>query len=393
MHDLTHNFNDCSDVTLDTLLSVLSALSSACYVSLPITQFLTLSPVILDVRSPAEFAQGHIPGAVSMALFSDQERAQVGICYKQEGRDAAVERGFAIAGPKFAGFIAQANQLAPDRQVRLHCWRGGMRSEAVAWVLGMGGFQATTLIGGYKAFRNWALAMPQAPRQVLVLGGMTGTGKTDVLTALAAQGEQVLDLEAIASHRGSSFGGLGLPPQPTNEQFENAIALQWSQFDPQRPVWIEAESNRIGCCRLPEALYQQMQQAPVLELVRPQAERLALLVDVYGFASTSDLILATERIRKRLGGLRTQAAIALLQERRLAEAFELLLTYYDKAYDYDLQRRPVPIDPVDATGQPPTDVATQLIARSRQLQSGYDPVGQPVRLDAPLTNTAVDLPR
>lgn len=393
MHDLTRDFKDCSDATLDTLLSVLSALSSACYVPLPITQFLTLSPVILDVRSPTEFAQGHIPGATSFPLFSDQERAQVGICYKHEGRDAAVELGFAIAGPKFAGFIAQAKQLAPDRQVRLHCWRGGMRSEAVAWVLGIGGFQVSTLAGGYKAFRNWAVAMPQVPRQVLILGGMTGTGKTDVLTALAARGEQVLDLEAIASHRGSSFGGLGLPPQPTTEQFENAIALQWSQVDPQRPVWIEAESNRIGCCRLPEALYQQMQQAPVLELVRPQAERLALLVEVYGCASMADLILATERIRKRLGGLRTQAAIALLQERRLAEAFDLLLSYYDKTYDYDLKRRQVLIHPVDGAGQTADQLALELIQRSRHLQSGYHPVGQPARSEPPLLNTTVDTAR
>ncbi len=344
--------------------------------TLPIAQFLTLPTVILDVRSPAEFAQGHIPGAIAFPLFSDHERAQVGICYKHEGRDAAVELGFAIAGPKFSGFIAQAKQLAPNRQVRLHCWRGGMRSEAVAWVLSLGGFEVSTLVGGYKAFRNWALAMPQMPRPILIVGGMTGTGKTDVLTALAAQGEQVLDLEAIASHRGSSFGGLGLPPQPTTEQFENAIALQWSQFDPQRPVWIEAESKRIGQCRLPEALYAQMEYAPVLELMRPRAERLAQLVEVYGFASTPDLILATERIRKRLGGLLTQAAIALLQERRLAEAFDLMLSYYDKTYDYDLKRRQVPIYPVDVAGQTAAEIAVGVIERSRHLQSGYDPVRQ-----------------
>jgi len=361
--------------------------------TLPIDQFLTLSSVILDVRSPAEFAQGHIPGAIAFPLFSDQERAQVGICYKHEGRDAAVELGFAIAGSKFAGFIAQAKQLAPDRQVRLHCWRGGMRSEAVAWVLGMGGFQVSTLVGGYKAFRNWALAMPQVPRPVLIVGGMTGTGKTDVLTALAAQGEQVLDLEAIASHRGSSFGGLGLPPQPTTEQFENAIALQWSRFDPHRPVWVEAESKRIGQCHLPEDLYAQMDRAPVLELVRPQSERLAQLVEVYGFASTSDLVLATERIRKRLGGLRTQAAIALLQERRLADAFDLMLSYYDRTYDYDLKRRQVPIYSVDVAGQTATEAAIRLIERSRHLPLGCHRAEQPASPNAHLAGAGAELPR
>lgn len=321
----------------------------------------------MDVRSPSEYAQGHIPGAVSFPLFSDAERAQVGICYKQKGRYEAVELGFAIAGPKFAQFIAQAKELSSDRQVRLHCWRGGMRSEAVAWVLNLAGFHIRLLIGGYKAFRHWVLSTLQSPRQILMLGGMTGTGKTAILQALAQQGEQVLDLEHWASHRGSSYGGLGLPPQPTTEHFENLVALQWSQFNHSRPIWIEAESKRIGTCRLPESLFQQMEQAPVLEICRTRAERLDYLVEIYGTADIPQLVIATERIRKRLGGLRTQQAIALLQSLRLAEAFDLILDYYDRTYHYDLERRSVAIYPVDVKGLSPSASAQLLLQKSHYL--------------------------
>jgi len=332
-----------------------------------VADFLAASTPILDVRSPGEFAHAHIPGAISFPLFSDDERAQVGTCYKQEGRDRAVELGFAIAGPKFAGFIAQAKEIAPDRRVRLHCWRGGMRSGAIAWVLGMAGFEVTTLSGGYKAFRHWALRTTEIPLRVLTLGGMTGTGKTNILAALAAQGEQTLDLEALANHRGSSYGALGLPPQPTTEQFENLIAMQWAKFGPDRPVWIEAESRGIGRCRVPIGVFAQMMQAPILQVARPRSERLALLVEMYGIADIQELITATDRIRKRLGGLRTQQAIDLLQQKQLAAAFDVILDYYDKTYQYDLEKRQVPIHTVEVTNCSDAQSAALLIEAARRL--------------------------
>jgi len=329
--------------------------------------FLSASGVILDVRSPAEYRQGHIPGAVSFPLFTDTERAQVGTCYKQQGRDEAVELGFAIAGPKFAQFIADAKQLAPDRRVRIHCWRGGMRSGAVAWVLETAGFEGVTLTGGYKTFRRWAIATFELPKPIVMVGGMTGTGKTDILAALRHQGAQVLDLEALASHRGSSYGSLGLPPQPTNEQFENEIAVHWAAFDANQLVWIEAESNRIGACRVPESLFHQMNQAIVLEIRRSRSERLAGLVQVYGTADRQALINATMRIQKKLGGQRTQEAIALIQAEKLTAAFNIILDYYDKTYTYDLQRRQVKIYPIDATGLEAAEVATILRTAGTEL--------------------------
>jgi tRNA 2-selenouridine synthase len=334
---------------------------------LPIASFLTAPGIILDVRSPAEYEQGHIPGAVSFPLFTNEERALVGTCYKQQGREQAIELGFEIAGPKFIQFVRQAKQLAPDRQVRVHCWRGGMRSGAVAWVLEMAGLQVSVLEGGYKAFRRWVLSSFDVPKPILILGGMTGTGKTAILNELAAQGSQVLDLEDLASHRGSSYGSLGLPPQPSNEQFENLIAVQWMAFDAAKPIWIEAESKRIGICRIPEPLFQQMDRSPVLEVNRSRAERLDALVEVYGTADRNELITATERIRKRLGGLRTQQAIDLLHQNQLAAAFNIILDYYDKTYTYDLQRRNVAIYPIDLTGHSPVASAKTLLEKANFL--------------------------
>jgi tRNA 2-selenouridine synthase len=333
---------------------------------LSIDQFLRAPGILLDVRSPAEFAQGHIPGALSFPLFNDDERSQVGICYKQQGRNAAVELGFAIAGPKFAGFIAQARKMEGDRPIRLHCWRGGMRSEAVAWVLETAGMEVSLLVGGYKVFRNWALSQFYISKPIAILGGMTGTGKTDALVALAAQGVQVLDLEKLASHRGSSYGGIGLPPQPSTEQFENFIAVDWSKFHPQQTVWIEAESKRIGTCRVPEALFQQMEQAPVIEITRSRAERLAKLVQLYGAMDVAELIAATERIRKRLGGLKTQQVVDLLHQNQIGEAFDVVLDYYDKAYTYDLQRRKVALYSVNVAGLSASDAAQRLVVHRHQ---------------------------
>ncbi|MGB7251306.1 MAG: tRNA 2-selenouridine(34) synthase MnmH, partial [Phormidesmis sp.] len=317
-----------------------------------------------DVRSPGEYAQGHIPGAVSFPLFSNDERSQVGTCYKQNSRDSAVELGFEIVGPKIAGFVRSAKKIAPDKAVRIHCWRGGMRSGAIAWALDLAGFDTLTLQGGYKAFRHWVRRTLSQPKQIVLLGGMTGTAKTDILHALAEQGEQVLDLEGYASHRGSSFGSLCLPPQPSTEHFENLVAVQWQTFDAHRAIWIEAESRSIGSCRLPVELFDQMQSALALEITRPLDERLALLVDIYGQAERSELIAATERIRKRLGGERTQAAIAHIQSGDLAPAVAIMLNYYDRAYRYGLEQRDRTIHKavpeIDVTGLSPSQAARHL---------------------------------
>jgi len=341
---------------------------------LDIQEFLAAPGPLLDVRSPGEFEQGHIPGAISYPLFTNEERAQVGICYKQQGRDAAVELGFDLLGPKLGNLVRQAKAIAPDRILRVHCWRGGMRSGGVAWGLEMAGFQVTTLTGGYKSFRRWARQVFSQPRQIIVLGGMTGTGKTPILHALAARGEQVLDLEGLANHRGSSFGNLDLPPQPSTEHFENLVGDRLAQLDPHRPVWIEAESKRVGTCRVPQELFQQMDAAPTLEIVRPLAERLDILVEVYGETSREGLIAATERIRKRLGGQRTQQAVDLIRQEQPREVCKIVLDYYDRSYRYDLERRQKVIPQVDVTGLDAPAAAALLIEKAPFLTANSVPL-------------------
>ncbi len=328
---------------------------------LPITDFLQVPGPILDVRSPGEYAQGHLPGAVSFPLFSDDERAWVGTCYKRQSRDAAVELGLELVGPKMASFVRQAKTLASDGQVRVHCWRGGMRSSSMGWLLETAGLRVSLLEGGYKAFRRWVRQTLATAKPVILVGGMTGTGKTDILHALRQRGEQVLDLEGLANHRGSSYGALLLPPQPTTEQFENLIAESWQGFDPKRPVWIEAESRQVGYCRIPDETMAQMEQASALEIERSLAERLALLVAIYGQANPDDLVAATERLRKRLGGQRTQAAVEKIEAGHLAAAAEITLNYYDRAYRHDLERRKQQIPTVDVSHMPPEQAAAHLI--------------------------------
>ncbi len=179
---------------------------------------------LLDVRSPGEYAQGHVPGALSFPLFSDAERATVGTIYKQQSRDLALETGLELVGPKLGGFVREARTLAPQGQVVVHCWRGGQRSGSMAWLLRQGGLDVWTLEGGYKAYRTWVLAELAAQQYSLyIIGGRTGTGKTKILHALRQMGEQVVDLEGLACHKGSAFGFIGELPQPTVEQFENDL--------------------------------------------------------------------------------------------------------------------------------------------------------------------------
>ena len=343
---------------------------------LEIQDFLAIAGPLLDVRSPGEYEQGHIPGAISYPLFTNEERAQVGICYKQQGRDAAVELGFDLLGPKLGDMVRQAKAIAPDRCLRVHCWRGGMRSGGVAWGLEMAGFQITTLNGGYKAYRRQAREVFSTPRKLIVLGGMTGTGKTQILHALAAQGEQVLDLEGLANHRGSSFGSLDMPPQPSTEHFENLICDRLSLLDSTRPVWIEAESKRVGTCRVPSELFQQMDAAPTLEIVRPLEERLDILVEVYGNTNRDELIAATERIRKRLGGQRTQTAIDLIRQESPREVCKIVLDYYDRTYRYDLERRSQVIPQIDVAEHDAPAAAKLLIEKAPFLVAVSVPLQQ-----------------
>ena len=319
---------------------------------------------IIDVRSPGEFGHAHIPGAVSMPLFDNEERALVGTKYKKSGKDHAVLLGLDMVGPKMSGFVRAAKKLNPDgKQVLVHCWRGGMRSGSMAWLFNTAGVKADTLEGGYKAYRNTVLAGLAEPRNLCILGGKTGSGKTDILKALAAKGEQIIDLEALAHHKGSSYGAIGQLPQPSSEMFENLIYDKWHRLDHNRRIWLEDESRNVGSCFIAPPLWTQMRAAPVAFVDVPKAVRVERLVREYTGIDHALLVAATERIKKRLGGQATKDCLAALEQQDYATVGHLTLDYYDKAYLHGLSLRDqANVYPIDIQQDSPVETATRLIA-------------------------------
>jgi tRNA 2-selenouridine synthase len=311
---------------------------------LTITEFLDLAKAhpVLDVRSPGEFHHAHIPNAYSLPLFSDEERKEVGTAYKQQSREKAIKIGLKFFGKKMVKMVEEVETLLQNKNKTLlvHCWRGGMRSAGVAWLLDLYGFKVFTLIGGYKAYRNWVLAQFEKEYNIQIIGGYTGSAKTYVLKELQKQKENVVDLEALANHKGSAFGNIGLPPQPSQEMFENLLAMQLSTNNtPASALWMEDESQRIGSVNIPTPLFRYMRNQPVFFLDIPFEERLNHIIQENGKLDKEKMINAIIRIQKRLGGMETKNAINFLIEGDTKECFRILLKYYDKWYDKSSQTR------------------------------------------------------
>lgn len=314
---------------------------------------------IFDVRSPGEFAKGHIEGALNLPLLDNKERAQVGTLYKQEGKIAALSLGLKFATPKLSPLIEKVRSLCPLRKAKIYCARGGMRSQSVAHFLQDQHIHSQILSGGYKAFRQWILSSSYSFHKLRVIGGLTGSGKTKILYALQNLGEQTLDLEALAKHRGSAFGSLG--KQPSQEQFENLLVKECSRFNPQRTIWIEDENRLIGNCVLPETLYTNMQAAPLYKIETSIQERTKLLMEDYGSFDIQEAINNSKHIKKKLGGERHQKLLQYLQKGLLLQAGEILLSYYDKSYLYHLTKRQQSIIPLQTKGLSPQQCAKKLM--------------------------------
>jgi tRNA 2-selenouridine synthase len=316
--------------------------------SLPINEFIQLAkefPVI-DVRSPGEFEQGHIPGAINIPLFDNDERAIVGTAYVQISRKEAIKIGYELANPKIKSFIAQIREiikpLAISHQslpILIHCWRGGMRSSKFAQLLNEHGHKTHTLTNGYKAYRNFVIESFTNKAEIIILGGKTGSGKTEILRNIAAMGEQVIDLEAIAHHKGSAFGALGEKPQPTYEQFENELSYAFSKVDLSKRIWLEDESRNIGRTQIPPALWEKMKLAPILRINVPKKLRIERLLKDYGSFSKEELKGSILKIQQRLGPQHVKHALEELENGSLYEVADVILTYYDKAYNYNHEKR------------------------------------------------------
>lgn len=292
---------------------------------------------VVDVRTPAEYMQGHIVGAVNIPLFSNDERAEIGTLYTQVGVQQAIDRGLEIVGPRLREYVEQARALG--KPLIVYCWRGGMRSGSTSWLLSTAGIKVRTIPRGYKGFRAAAHEMIARPWKYRLVIGKTGAGKTDFLHQQIAHGEQVIDLEGIANHRGSAFGRLGQQPQPTTEHALNKIHHAISTFDIGRPVWIEDESRTVGKVHVPEVMFKAMQQAEVYELETGIDQRIENLVRDYGAFTQDELCDALHVIREKLGGERYQQAVEAVRANALAEAVRVILEYYDRTYEYCQQRR------------------------------------------------------
>ncbi len=295
---------------------------------------------IIDVRSPGEFVKGHIPNANNLELFTDKERVVVGTAYKKESKERAFEIGYEFVKPKLNDFIRKSIEIAPKKEVVIHCWRGGMRSNAFADHLIDNSFEKVYVIEkGYKAFRNYLLQFFEQPLNLKILSGYTGSGKTEILHSLKNKGQQIIDLEGLASHRGSAFGGIDLPPQPTTEQFQNNLFSIVQGLNPKLPIWVEDESKSIGKVIIPDAFYLKMSTMPVYFLNVPFQERTKHLVETYANLSHDKLSGAISRITKRLGYDKAKFALDALESKDYYKVVEITLFYYDKSYLGGLQKR------------------------------------------------------
>ena len=294
---------------------------------------------VIDVRSPSEYNKAHIPGAINIPLFSDEERALVGTKYVRESRYNAVIAGLDAVGLKLSTFVNTLQSITSQKEVLVYCWRGGMRSQSMTWLFNLAGFKAKALVGGYKSYRRKAQEYFDKPFKLIVLGGMTGSGKTELLQHLKSKGEQVVDLEGLANHKGSAFGWIGQEKQPSTEYFENLLFENLIKLDPNLPTWVEDESKSIGTVFVPQQFHLQMGLSATISVEVAFETRVKRLVLDYTNCNPDDLIQSVNRISKRLGLDKAKHCIDLINQKKFDEAIAISLAYYDKTYQYGLENK------------------------------------------------------
>jgi tRNA 2-selenouridine synthase len=292
-----------------------------------------------------------MPGAFNLPLFTDEERKIVGTAYKQQSRETAIKIGLDYFGTKMRKMVEEVEAIINSRpqesgsqKVLVHCWRGGMRSAGVAWLLDLYGYKVYTLGGGYKTYRHWIIATFSLPLSLNILAGFTGSGKTYILEEMKSKGAAVIDLEKLANHKGSAFGNIGMSGQPTQEMFENVLGHDLRKLvdtpgGSRGCIWLEDESQRIGQINIPPALWDNMWQSPVVFMAIPFEERVKHIVREYGNLNREKMAEAIVRIQKRLGGVETKAALQYLESGDVESCFRVLLKYYDKLYNKALNNR------------------------------------------------------
>ena len=312
--------------------------------------------LLVDVRTPAEFAEATIPGAINVPIFSDDERIEVGTLYKQEGKAQARTRGVDLVAPKIPALLAAIREahIRGTGPVIVFCWRGGMRSRAMTAFLELAGVPARQLIGGHKAFRRLVLDDLDAGSwgRVLVLRGMTGVGKTVMLTRLAEEGFPVIDLEGLANHRGSAFGGLGLPDQPGQKMFDALLREELIRFQDSEYILVEGESRHIGRLQVPPRLFSAMQQEPSIWLDASLDFRVRCILDDYPAIDQARLTFERpiRALKERLGNDKVTQLLDLLHNGTWDELVrELMVNYYDPLYQHTFpeKRIEVAVEPLE----------------------------------------------
>ena len=289
----------------------------------------------VDVRSESEFQKAHIPGAINIPLLSNEHRILIGTCYKQKGREDAVSLGLELVGPKMATLFKQFKEAEVEgKKLLFYCWRGGLRSQISSTIYAWSGQKPNLLLGGYKSFRNFIQSQFSLPLNLKIVSGRTGSGKTEILHLLQKNGAQMIDLEGLAFHKGSAFGGLGYPPQPSTEAFENSLGLAILQLDPARTVYVENESRLIGYCFMPQEFWDQMQNAKIIEIQVEKETRIKRLIKEYAHFDLQLLLDKTMILRKKLGGQNVNDAVGYLENGEFDKWIDILLVYYDKTYQY-----------------------------------------------------------
>jgi len=308
-------------------------------------KFRSLKGLLIDVRSPNEYYKGHMPNSINIPLFDNDERSIIGTIYKKEGRKKAVIEGLKFFEKKIEFLLDnlfmsnESYKVFPNKNneffIRIYCSRGGMRSQSIAWLLEKFNLNPITLKGGYKIYRRWVLDSFTRKLNIVVIGGKTGTGKTRLLTLLEKYNYQTIDLEGFACHRGSTFGGLGMKEQPSNEQFENIIAEKLNSFECSKNIFVEAESANIGKCKIPHEFFNQMKNSRRIEIIRSESNRLDELIDTYSVFKKEELQESVLRIKKRLGPQRTKTALESINNEKWDLVCRSVLDYYDKCYEFE----------------------------------------------------------
>lgn len=297
--------------------------------------------LFIDLRSPVEYEEAHIPGAVNVPLLEDEERSLVGTIYKEQTPDQAVDEGFSLVAPKLPAICSKIKNLSREHNVVLYCFRGGMRSQSICQVLSILGTNHYRLQGGYKAFRQKTLDFFERPweKELVVLDGLTGVGKTEILDALRKRGLPAIDLEGLAHNRGSVFGHVGMKQAPTQKHFDGLLYKECLDFAAYPRLAVECESRRIGKVILPAAFFQAMQEGSRVLIYDSIDRRIDRLISMYTVKNSeenvSQLRSSLERLKERLGRAQIEKLNEMLINKNYREVVRyLLLNYYDPLYKY-----------------------------------------------------------